>query len=282
MKPSLQALYGLKYNPFTQDVPTEALLIYPKLEDFYWRMEHSFIKEGGFALITGDPGTGKSAVLRILSERLSVIRDIQVATLTRPSARIADFYRELGDIFSVPLNPHNRWRGFKQLRECWVEHLSKTLVHPVLLIDEAQEMPNCVLNELRLLTSSHFDSKLLLSVIIAGDRRFTDKLRHDELLPLGSRIRMRFTTEYADTELLQKTLHHLLRDAGAPHLMTPQLIHTLCDHAMGNYRALCVMAGELLVFAVQQEKKQLDEALYLDYFKPSSTPRKKNAGGYHG
>lgn len=287
MNTKLLALYGLKYNPFTPDVPTEALHIYPKLENFYWRIEHGFIGEGGFALLSGDPGTGKSVALRVLAERLSHIRDVQVGVLTHPSAGVSDFYRELGDIFAVPLTAHNRWHGFKNLRDRWLAHVKSTLLRPILFVDEAQEIPASVLNELRLLTSTQFDSQLLLSVILAGDQRLTNKLRHDDLIPLGSRIRVRFHMEYATPEQLMQTLEHLLACAGNPRLMSQELMQTLCDHAMGNYRALCTMAGELLATAAQQEKTQLDEKLYLEYFavpaphkrKAASTPSK---GDTHG
>ena len=52
----------------------------------------------------------------------------------------------------------------------------------------------------------------------------------------------------------------------APGLMTPELMHTVCDHAMGNYRVLTTMAAELLAAAAQRELLQLDEKLYLDVF----------------
>jgi len=282
MNTKLLALYGLKYNPFLPDVPTEALHIYPKLENFYWRIEHNLIGEGGFALLSGDPGTGKSAALRVLSERLRPIRDVQVGTLTHSSARLSDFYRELGEVFDVSLSPHNRWHGFKNLRERWLSHIKSTLTRPILFIDEAQEMPTCVLNELRLLTSTHFDSQLLLSVILAGDQRLNDKLRRDELMPLGSRIRVRFNMEYANPDQLMQSLQHLLVCAGNPRLMSPELMQTLCDHAMGNYRALSTMAGELLATATQQEKAQLDEKLYLECFAPPAPSRKRKPSAPNG
>src|SRR5277367_4841376 len=109
MNKKLLALYGLKYNPFLPDVPIEGLHIHAKLENFCWRIEHTLLREGGFALISGDPGTGKSVTLRLLAERLSRIRDVQVGALAHASARVSDFYREFGDIFGVALNAHNRW-----------------------------------------------------------------------------------------------------------------------------------------------------------------------------
>jgi type II secretory pathway predicted ATPase ExeA len=273
MSKKLLALYGLKFNPFTPGVPTEALHTYPKIDQFCWRIEHAFIQEGGFAMISGDPGTGKSGALRLLEARLAHVRDAQVGVLAHTSAGIADFYREMGDIFGVPLNAHNRWNGFKSLRERWVSHMESTLLRPLLFIDEAQEMPACVLNELRLLTSSQFDSRILLSVVLAGDQRLNDKLRRDELAPLGSRIRVRMNTEYASTEQLLQGLRHLLAHAGNPSLMTNELMQTLCENSLGNYRVLCNLSGDLLAEAAQRELPQLDDKLYFEYFtlpKPSN------------
>src|SRR5204862_7226369 len=102
MNINLPSLYTLKFNHFSPEIPTAALWVSPSLESFCWRIEQQ-IGEGGFALALGDPGTGKSAALRILCERLNHGRDLCVGILTRPQASLADFYRELGDLFSVPL-----------------------------------------------------------------------------------------------------------------------------------------------------------------------------------
>jgi type II secretory pathway predicted ATPase ExeA len=276
MNKTLLALYGLKFNPFSPELPTAALHVTAAVEQFCWRIEHALIREGGFALIQGDPGTGKSAVLRLLDERLGKLPEVHVGAISHPSSNLADFYREMGDLFAVELKPHNRWGGFKALRERWLAHLEATLLRPVVLIDEAQEMHPAVLNELRLLTSLHFDSRTLLSVILAGDARLTTKLRREELLPLGSRIRSRLNMEYASREALIACLKHLQKSAGNASLMTAGLMNTLAEHALGNYRVLTTMAAELLTTAAQQERPQLDEQLYLDVFgTPAPTARKR-------
>jgi len=227
-------------------------------------------------MISGDPGSGKSVVLRVLFDRLSSLPDITVGAIVHPSSNLADFYREMGDLFGIELKPHNRWGGFKALRERWQTHLEGTLLRPLLLIDEAQEIPPSVLSELRLLASQQFDSRTLLTVVLAGDHRLSAKLRRDELLPLGSRIRARLVMEYADRETLMACLKHLQATAGNAGLMTLELMQTLCDHAAGNYRVLTSMATELLASAAQQEITQLDEKLYLEVFgSPTAKARKR-------
>lgn len=136
-------------------------------------------------------------------------------------------------------------------------------------------MPSAVLSELRILTSMNFDSRTLLSVILAGDQRLGALLQRDELLPLGSRIRVRLNTEYASVDQLRSCLQHMLMCAGNPGIMSPELIQMLCEHAMGNYRVLCTMAGELLATAAQQDRTQMDEKLYFECFTPPTPTRNR-------
>ena len=267
MNKKLLALYGLKWNPFAPDVPVEALRVTPRIESFCWRVEQ-LAGEGGFALITGAPGAGKSVTLRILAERLSAQRDVKVGVISRPQAGLADFYREMGDLFGVALHPHNRWGGAKVLRERWQTHIDASFSRPVLIVDEAQEMVPAVLSELRLLASARLDSHILLTVVLAGDSRLAERLRSDEFLPLGSRMRVRLALDRAAPDELADCLTHALHKAGGAKLMTEEVIATLCDHAQGNLRALMNMAGELLAVAARQEARQIDEKLFLETSSP--------------
>jgi len=264
-KRDLQARYGLKYNPFLSAIPADDLWVPPDTEAFFYRIE-TLVIDGGFALITGEPGLGKSKLLQLLACRLEQIGDVVVGVMERPQSSLSDFYRELGDLFGVDLSPTNQYGGFKALRARWRAHINSTLFRPILLVDEAQEVATACLNELRLLGSAHFDSECLLTIVLCGDSRLPDRFRRRDLLPLGSRIRTRLNLEPLGRDELLAFLEHLLDKAGAPHLIVAELREALVDHAAGNPRLLACMGAELLDAAAKRELVQLDEKLFFDVF----------------
>ena len=264
MNRELLTMYGLKWNPFATDLPVESLMATPAVDSFCRKIEGHLVRQGGFALIVGEPGTGKSAALRLLANRLERMDGLIVAALSHASASIGDFYNEMGDLFGITLVHNNRWSGFKGLRQRWRAHLEDTRMRPVLLVDEAQELITPVLTEMRLLGSTDFDSRAILSIVLAGDNRLLAKLRSVDLQPVASRIRQRLVMASAEPNVLAKMLDHLLEEAGNPALMTRDLKDTLVTHAGGNFRSLTIMADGLLAAAAEQDREVLDEKLFFE------------------
>ena len=262
----LHAVYGLKWNPFLSEIPASALIKDESTKRFCWRVEQ-VVTDGGFALITGEPGTGKSVTLRHLHAHLSEISELTVRVITRPQSGIRDFYREVSELFDVPLKQNNRFGSFTSLRTQWKSHIKASMFRPVLLIDEAQEADVDVLNELRLLSSVDLDSRNILAVVLAGDNRLPEKLRQSALLPLESRIRIRHHLDKRPQSELVQILTETLVQAGAPDLMTPLLIQTVAEHAMGNVRAMMMLGDELLTLAAERKDRLLDENLFLETIK---------------
>jgi general secretion pathway protein A len=272
----IQALYGLKWNPFLSNVPVEALWKPPGFTPFFFRLEN-LVMDGGFALICGEPGLGKSKILQLLENGLSDLGDVTVGVMERPQSSLSDFYREMGELFGVELTPSNRYGGFKSLRSKWQSHIRSTLFRSILLIDEAQEMATQTLNELRLLQSVKFDSESLLTIVICGDNRLPERFRSNALVSLGSRTRVRLIMKPYERETLLEYLEYALEKAGACHLMTKSLKGALVDHSAGNLRLLNSMSTDLLERAAQKELKQLDDKLFFEVFSLPSRrrPRKK-------
>jgi general secretion pathway protein A len=270
----LSALYGLKWNPFLEDIPVEALCETPRIKHFAWRIE-DLVMHGGFALVTGDVGAGKSAALRLLASKLAPLRDVVVGEVTRPQSRVTDFYREIGDLFGLAVSTSNRWGAYKTVRAKWQEHIQQTLFRPVLLIDEAQEMSPMLLAELRLLGSTKLDTCTIVTVVLCGDRRLEEKLRTPDLLPVNSRIRTRLVLDTEAPDVLATMLRHVLAQAGNTALMTDELQRVVCEHAAGNRRVLMNLCNELLVLAVAKNAKRLDESIYFEMTNADNRPRAK-------
>lgn len=274
----LLSLYGLKFNPFRPGVPAESLYATPIVDAFCRRVALT-ITDGGFALVTGEPGSGKSGALRVIAHRLAQLPDVTVRTIDRPQSGVSDFYREVGELYGINLRTNNRWGSFKALRTSWANHISQSLTRPILIIDESQQMLDSVFSELRLLSSKDFDSRSLLCVIFAGDQRLIERLKSPELHPLESRIRKRLVMHPAHPDELLSCLEHLLAAAGNPTLLTNELKRTLAEHAAGNYRIMMNAADELLAVAADRELPKLDEKLYFEAFQqapqPKAQPRKR-------
>lgn len=271
----MQALYGLKWNPFAQDIPADAILRNPRFDQFCYRIE-MMSAEGGFALITGENGLGKSCLLRALSDHLSKLPEVTVGEITRPQSGLPDFYREMGTVFGIDLRASNRWGGYKSLREKWRHHIASTLRRPILLLDEAQEVPPPVLSELRLLSMEKFDSISLLTVVLAGDTRLTHAFKFANLIALGTRMRTRLLIEPWTKTQLMDLLTEAVKRAGNPGLLNAGLAETLAEHAAGNPRVMMNLAAECLAMAMFKEATQLDEGIFFDLFPPSTSGRRRS------
>ena len=270
----VKVFHGLKWNPFGTDVPVKSLKPSASMGSFFYRVEN-LVMDGGFALITGPSGMGKSVTMRMLTQHLEEITELQVALLTRPQSGLGDFYREIGTLFGIEMKANNRWGGYSSLRKKWLHHTKSTLLKPVLLIDEAQEIPDQVLIELRLLTSENFDSNTMLTVVLGGDGRLNDRLQSPQLHPLATRIKTRHQLSIWSVPDLMQLLEHNLEEAGNPKLITSSAMKLIAEHASGSPRRMNYLANELLLFATEHKSKTIDEQMFLTLFSQAMPIRQK-------
>lgn len=268
----IRATYGLKYNPFLSDIPSTSIYLTDDMLRFINRSEQ-LISEGGFALVCGEPGLGKSAFMRHLRDRLHATPGSLVKVLARPHSRLRDFYYEISEIFGVKIG--NRYACFKNLRDTWLAQICSNTSRPVLLIDEAQQVQDEVLSEIRFLGSTELDARCILSVVLAGDSRLLQKLQKPELLPLESRVRYRLQIEKFSVEECIKILTKSMQDAGNSELMSPSVVKAIAEQCFGNLRNMMIMSNELLNQAALTDKDRIDENLFFETFRGNLKKFKK-------
>lgn len=268
--------FGLKWNPFEGGVPAESLWSSDETDDFVLRVQQ-LSRVGGFALVTGTPGMGKSAVLRHMRHQLSAGNKTQVNELCRPQSRLRDFYYELGALYGVPMTGANRFGTFQRLREDWQNKINAHKQRPLLIIDEAQELHPEVLLELRLLASVDLDARSILTVVLAGDLRLAALLERPEHRPVRSRVRASLQLSEWPAERLTTFLRHQVSEAGRPDLIAPEVIHALGEQSLGSPRILNALCNECLIYARQAGRPSIDMDTYLDLGKAHRRPPAKPA-----
>ena len=75
----LLALYGLKWNPFHSNIPADVIWNPPQLGSFPFRLEN-LVMDGGFAMISGEPGLGKSKILHLMAQQLAKLQDVSLGS----------------------------------------------------------------------------------------------------------------------------------------------------------------------------------------------------------
>jgi general secretion pathway protein A len=245
----LHMLYGLKWNPFALSIPNEGLYRIPELDALSYRIRSS-LHEGGFSLITGDPGTGKSCCSRLLCDDIAKQDGVLVTKITRPQSSITDLYRELSYVFESHFPFSNRFGGHIKLRDKWRMQMDNTTMKPVLIIDEAQDMRAHVMQEIKSLSSEALDSNILLTIILVGDLRLVAQLDQPELQPIRSRLRYRLVLADKVENDLMAIMLQTMRQAGCAQLMTESLVKIIVSKAMGNPRTMMTLANNCLVEAM--------------------------------
>ncbi|PSX07814.1 DUF2075 domain-containing protein [Photobacterium angustum] len=200
---------------------------------------------GGFGLLTGEVGTGKTTVLRAMISRLS--HQTQVAVILNPALSAHDLLAAICDELGLHYQSD---ASFKQLTDIIYRHLIANHAEgrqTLLLVDEAQHLMPDVLEQLRLLTNLETDSRKLLKVVLIGQPELQQLLQQERLRQLAQRITSRYhllplteteVSEYIHYRLTAVDCLYPVFDASSIKYIAkatqgiPRLINLVCDKSM--------------------------------------------------
>jgi type II secretory pathway predicted ATPase ExeA len=251
-----KAFYGLSMDPFLKDLEIKDHF---KSEDFtqaLYRLE--FLKNTkGFGLLTGEPGLGKSFILRYftstLNPNLFKCIYIPISTLT-----VMDFYRALCNGLGI-IPAHKKVEMFKQIQEAIFNYHQSKNITPVIIVDEAHFLKNSVLDDLRIIFNFDMDSKDYAILILAGQLPFITQLSRQPHEALRQRIVMNYcfkglTKEETKSYILSRLK---LADCHEP-IFTDSAFELLFSSTNGCLRSLNLLARMCLISGATEKLKSID------------------------
>lgn len=246
--------FGLSVNPFgiTPD-PKYLFMSTPHASAIEWMK--MAIEQHEFGLITGEVGSGKTVLSRYLVDNLSET-EYKVAWIINPDMSVSQLLREIYVQLFDKKPPFFKSSLISSLQEGLVNFYVNN-IYPVVIIDEAQIIPDSkVFEALRLLSNYQTDDQFLISVILFGQPELTQKLKRKQYRAFVQRIRFTITLDPISIEELDDYLQHRLNVAGAndKKFFSPDSILELHKLTSGYPRPLNHLASFAMLSAFSNER----------------------------
>ncbi|WP_133407730.1 AAA family ATPase [Parashewanella tropica] len=252
-----KAFFGLKDTPFSIAPNPDYLFLSERHREALAHLSYGLGDTGGFVLLTGEVGTGKTTVSRTLLKQLPDNTD--TAFILNPALTELELLATLCDELKIdyPESP-----TLKQLTDRISEFLLENHEkgrNTLMIIDEAQHLKAEVLEQLRLLTNLETDTKKLLQVILIGQPELQQLLKRQELRQLAQRITARYHLLPLTEDEVALYVQHRLEVAGRYEpLFTRKSIKALHKHSGGIPRLINLLCERTLMAGYGQSKVPLD------------------------
>ena len=249
-----QAHFQLNQEPFSIAPDPSFLYLSKAHKEALAHLMYGF-SHGGFVMITGEVGTGKTTLLRNLLTKPPT--DLDVAFVLNPRLTVRELLETLCQELGVPYDRQNT-QTVKQYIDALNKHLLRTHSNgrsTVVIIDEAQNLSPAVLEQVRLLTNLETDDKKLLRIILVGQPELLELLARQELRQLAQRITARYHLGPLSREdTYAYVAHRLSRAGGHPKIFNNASLRRLYSLSKGIPRVINVIADRALLGAYVENR----------------------------
>ncbi len=271
-----ESFYRLNTKPFGLNPDPDFIFTRKGHELAMAHLRYGISQSTGFVVITGAPGTGKTTLARVLLKELSNNTTIVVAHLPNTHLTANDLLRVVADSFGLKHEGLSKAEILKLLNSfllTCVRERKRTL----LVIDEAQNLPVCALEELRLLANLRLGAKALLQTILLGQEQFRQMLGAPEFSQIKQRVVANYHLVALTLEETQAYIESRLIHAnwqGNPHF-SHEAIDCIHEHTDGIPHRINKFCERLLLYGYLEERTEISKDIIqvvINEFQQETTP----------
>jgi type II secretory pathway predicted ATPase ExeA len=253
--------YGLRANPFNVNPDPRYLFLTRHTEEALACLTYGIQSRKGFVLLTGEVGTGKTTLINKLLEWLR-LQQVATAFIFNSRLNVPQFLDYMMADFGIQHDSRAKSQILLRLYN-WLLDRYRAGETAVLIVDEAQNLSDEVLEEIRMLTNLETFTEKLLQIVLVGQPELEQKLKQPQLRQLRQRLTLRAKTHPLTLDETRAYVQQRLRIAGSngQQIFEPEAVATIHHHAMGIPRVINLLCEHCLVSAFVDQQKIIGPAV---------------------
>jgi len=252
--------FGLRANPFNVNPDPRYLFLTRHTEEALACLTYGIQSRKGFVLLTGEVGTGKTTLINKLLEWLR-LQQVATAFIFNSRMNVPQFLDYMMADFGIPCDSRAKSQVLLRLYN-WLLDRYRAGETAVLIVDEAQNLSDEVLEEIRMLTNLETFTEKLLQIVLVGQPELEQKLKQPQLRQLRQRLTLRAKTHALTLDETKAYVQQRLRIAGSngQQIFEPEALVSIHRYASGIPRVINLLCEHCLVSAFVDQQKIIGPA----------------------
>jgi general secretion pathway protein A len=251
--------FGFNAKPFNISPDPDNLYMSPNHQSALTHLEYGLIDQIGLMVLTGEVGTGKTTLIRYITDHFC--GDKQLAVINQTNVSASEFFRQIISAFNIKTkNDHNetQLQAFKR----FLKQKQADQKQALIIVDEAQGLVDETLEEVRLLTNVQMDFPDAMQIMLIGQPELLDRLGTNQWVSLGQRIGISYHLKALDLEqTCQYIAHRLTKVGGHPKLFSKEAQQQVYQSSEGIPRLINLICDAALVYAFGDELETIEGPL---------------------
>jgi general secretion pathway protein A len=266
--------YKLRIKPFQITTDPKFLWLGEKHKEALATLEYGIKENKGFLLLTGDVGTGKTALINQLITMVDL--ESRIAAIPDPGLEKLDFFNFLAEQFGMAQKFSAKGEFLIKFKK-YLHDADAKGKKVLLIIDEAQRLNHELLEEIRLLSNIELNDKKLINIFFVGQNEFNHMLMDPQSRAVRQRISVRYDLDPLDRAETEVYIKHRLKVAGAKrNIFTSEAIKEIHGFADGNPRLINIICDHALLTGYSKDIKEINAEIIKECAKDLRIPAQIN------
>jgi general secretion pathway protein A len=255
-----EAFYGLKEKAFNLNPDPEYFYMSREHENAYVHLEYAIRESKGFAVITGEIGSGKTTLINYLLYKLKL--DINIGLITNTNIPASQFLKAICREFEIDVDVREK----VDIMEIFQDFLLERYAHNervLLIIDEAQNISPEAMEEIRMLSNLEAEKSHLIQIILIGQPELKNKLQRNDLKQFAQRVSSHYHINGLSKVEVNNYIRYRLKvgEAKNPDIFKKDAIELIYKHSLGIPRIINVLCDTSLVYGYADGQKTIDKKI---------------------